>query len=171
LAVNPLTRDEEYMRLALELAQEAYQAGEIPVGAVVVADDRIVAQARNQKESRNDATAHAELIALKQAAQSLQRWRLSDATLYCTLEPCAMCAGAMVNARLGRLVYGARDSKAGAAGSILDVVRFPGLNHQVQVYAGVLEAECSRLLSEFFADLRRDGRVGRRRSTRNRVGG
>ena len=171
VAVNPVKRDEKYMRVALELAEEAYKVGEIPVGAVIVADDTIIARARNEKELRNDATAHAELTALQQAAQSLGRWRLSDATLYCTLEPCAMCAGAMVNARLGRLVYGAGDSKAGAAGSILDVVRFPGLNHQIQVYAGVLEADCARLLSEFFADLRRDGRVGRRRSTRNRVGG
>lgn len=159
------------MRLALQLAREAMQAGEIPIGAVIVAGNNIIAQARNEKESCNDATAHAELLALQQAAFSQKNWRLSEATLYCTLEPCAMCAGAMVNARLGRLVYGARDSKAGAAGSILDVVRFPGLNHQVQVKAGVLEEDCARLLSEFFADLRRDGRVGRRRSTRNRVGG
>ncbi len=166
-----MTRDEQYMRLALELAREAYEDGEIPIGAVVVVDDSIIAQTRNEKELRQDATSHAELLALQQAARSLQRWRLTDATLYCTLEPCAMCAGAMVNARLGRLVYGARDSKAGAAGSILDVVRFPGLNHHIQVFAGVLEADCARLLSEFFADLRRDGRAGRRRSTRNRVGG
>ncbi len=159
------------MQMALESAREAYKAGDIPIGAVVVVGDSIVAQTCNEKEQQQDATAHAELIALRQAARNLQRWRLNDATLYCTLEPCAMCAGAMVNARLGRLVYGARDSKAGAAGSILDVVRFPGLNHHIQVVAGVLEGDCACLLNEFFKDLRRDGRAGRRRSTRNRVGG
>jgi tRNA(adenine34) deaminase len=163
--------DEIYMRLALALAQKACVAGEIPIGAVMVQDDEIISWASNEKEFREDATAHAEMLAMQRAARYLGRWRLSDITMYCTLEPCAMCAGAMVNARLGRLVFGARDPKAGAAGSIFDLVRFPGLNHQVEITTGVLERECADTLSSFFADLRRDGRVGRRRSTRNRVGG
>lgn len=164
-------RDEIYMRIALALAQKAAFDNEIPIGAVVVQNDEIISWASNEKEKRNDATAHAEMLALSRAALYLDRWRLSDCTLYCTLEPCAMCAGAMVNVRLGRLVYGAKDPKAGAAGSILDIVRFPGFNHQVEIEAGVLEEECAQVLSTFFKDLRRDGRVGRRRSTRNRVGG
>ncbi len=145
------------MLAALELARKAGEQGEIPVGAVVVVEDTIIAQAHNEKELRQDATAHAELLALQQAAGYTGRWRLSNAVLYTTLEPCAMCAGAMVNARLGRLVFAVRDLKAGAAGSVLDIVRTPGLNHQVQVSSGILAEESSRLLQAFFADLRRDG--------------
>ena len=164
-------RDEQYMQIALQLAREAFCAGEIPVGAVVVFAEEVIAQAANEKEKRQDATAHAEMLALQRAAEYLGGWRLAGATLYCTLEPCPMCAGAMVNSRLSRLVFGCYDDKAGSAGSILDIVRHPGLNHQLKVTPGVLEAECSELLSGFFEQMRRDGRVGRRRSTRNRVGG
>ena len=164
-------RDELYMRLALQLAQEAYAEGEIPIGAVVVYEDEVIASARNEKEQRQDATAHAEILAMQRAAQHLNRWRLDGVTLYCTLEPCPMCAGAMINTRLKKLVYGCRDDKAGSAGSVIDLVRYPGLNHQVQVIEGVLREECAKLLTSFFADIRRDGRAGRRRSTRNRVGG
>lgn len=159
------------MRLALQLAAEAYDAGEIPIGAVAVYQGQVIATARNEKELRQDATAHAEMLVMQRAAQHLQRWRLEGVTLYCTLEPCPMCAGAMVNTRIKRLVYGSRDDKAGAAGSVIDLVRYPGLNHQVEVVEGILKEECSQLLTEFFNDLRRDGRAGRRRSTRNRVGG
>lgn len=159
------------MRLALHLAQQAAMLGEIPIGAVVVYEDEVIAWAHNEKEARNDATAHAEILALQRAAKYLDRWRLTGATLYCNLEPCPMCAGAMINTRLSRLVYGAKDPKAGSAGSALDLLRYPGLNHQVEVEQGILEEECIQLLSSFFEDLRRDGRVGRRRSTRNRVGG
>ena len=159
------------MKEALGLAGKALEIEEIPVGAVVIVNNEIIARAYNEKESRNDATAHAELLVLQRAAKNLGRWRLTDAILYSTLEPCVMCAGAMVNARLGKLVYGTRDSKAGAAGSVLDIVRCPGLNHQVIVEEGVLREECAELLRTFFMDLRRDGRAGRRRSTRNRVGG
>ncbi|HWP95579.1 MAG TPA: tRNA adenosine(34) deaminase TadA [Syntrophomonadaceae bacterium] len=151
-------RDEEYMRLALEIAREAARAGEIPVGAVVVQNGQVIAQAGNEKLILEDATAHAELLALQRAARHLGTWRLQEATLYCTLEPCPMCAGAMINARLGRLVFGAWDEKGGAAGSVLDIVRCPGLNHQVQVQAGILKEECAEPLTAFFADLRRDGR-------------
>ncbi len=159
------------MQEALELARQAYQEGEIPVGAVVVFEGNIIARAHNEKEIQQDATAHAELLALRRAADYLGRWRLTDVALYCTLEPCPMCAGAMVNARLGTLVYASRDPKAGAAGSIIDLLRMPGLNHQVKVRQGPLQEESAQLLSEFFENMRRDGRVGRRRSTRNRVGG
>jgi tRNA(adenine34) deaminase len=164
-------RDEQYMQLALYLAQVAYRRGEIPVGAVVVRDEEIIGWACNEKEARQDASAHAELLAMQKAAAYQGSWRLTGATLYSTLEPCPMCAGAMINSRLSRLVYGARDSKAGAAGSVLELLRCPGLNHQVEVTEGILGEESAELLSSFFLDLRRDGRVGRRRSTRNRVGG
>ena len=159
------------MQEALKLAYQALERDEVPVGAVVVIDDEIISRAYNEKEAYCDATRHAELLALQRAARKLGKWRLTDANLYTTLEPCVMCTGAMVNVRLGRLVYGARDTKAGAAGTVLDLARCPGLNHQVIVQAGVLQEECAELLTKFFADLRRDGRVGRRRSTRNRVGG
>ena len=164
-------REEIYMQLALQLAAEAYDAGEIPIGAVAVYQNQVIATARNEKEQRQDATAHAELLVMQRAAQHLQRWRLEGVTVYCTLEPCPMCAGAMVNTRIKRLVYGCRDEKAGAAGSVIDLVRYPGLNHQVEVVEGILREDCTQLLTEFFQDLRRDGRAGRRRSTRNRVGG
>lgn len=159
------------MRRALELARRGYLRGEVPVGALIVQNDEIIAWAFNEKERRKDATAHAEMLALQRAAAYLGKWRLTGLTMYSTLEPCVMCAGAMVNARLSRLVYGTRDSKAGAAGSIMDILRYPGLNHQVEIEEGVLKEECAELMSSFFSDLRRDGRVGRRRSTRNRVGG
>jgi tRNA(adenine34) deaminase len=164
-------RDELYMRLALQQAEKAYELGEIPIGALVVCQDEVIAWAHNEKEALKDATAHAEILALQRAARYLGQWRLNGATLYCTMEPCPMCAGAMVNSRLSRLVYGCIDDKAGSAGSILDIVRHPALNHQVEVKPGVLEEECAEVLSRFFTDLRRDGRDGRRRSTRNRVGG
>ncbi|MDD2619929.1 MAG: tRNA adenosine(34) deaminase TadA [Syntrophomonadaceae bacterium] len=148
---------EFYMRQALELAREAYRMGEIPIGAIVVHNGEIIAQAHNEKELRQDATAHAEVLALQKAAAQLGDWRLNEATLYCTLEPCVMCAGAMVNARLGRLVFGSWDEKAGAAGSIFDLLRSPALNHQVIVEPGILEAECAKIIKEFFINLRRDG--------------
>ena len=164
-------RDELYMRLALQQAEKAYDLGEIPVGALVVYQDEVIAWAYNEKEALNDATAHAEMLALQRAARYLGQWRLNAVTLYCTMEPCPMCAGAMVNSRLSRLVYGCIDEKGGSAGSVLDIVRHPALNHQIEVKPGVLEEECAEVLSRFFTDLRRDGRDGRRRSTRNRVGG
>ena len=145
------------MQLALYLAQQAYLLGEIPIGAVIVQDDEVIAWAHNEKELRNDATAHAELLALQRASRYLDNWRLSRATMYCTLEPCPMCAGAMINSRLKKLVYASRDPRAGAAGSIIDLVRYPGLNHQVEIEGGILNEESSKLLKAFFADLRRDG--------------
>ncbi len=146
--------DEDFMRLALAEAEKAAACGETPVGAVLVVDDEIVAVAHNMRESWQDPTAHAELMVLREASTRLGRWRLSDATLYVTLEPCLMCAGAMVLARLGRLVYGCRDQKAGALGSVYDVVRDGRLNHLFRITPGVLEAQCREVLSGFFEKLR-----------------
>lgn len=148
-------QDLDYMNEALLLARKAGELGEIPVGAVVVCEDEIVARAHNEKELRRDATAHAEILALQRAVQHVGHWRLSDATMYVTLEPCPMCAGAMIQARLGRLVFGASDPKAGAAGSVLDILDHPGLNHQVKVKSGVLAEECGQVLTEFFSSMRK----------------
>jgi len=154
-AIEPSPIDEQYMRLALEQAQLAYEQGEIPVGAVAVREGQVIAQAYNTKERAKDPTAHAEMSALRLAAQHLGGWRLVDVTLYCTMEPCPMCAGAMIQARLPRLVYAIDDPKAGAAGSILDLLEHPQLNHRVQVTRGVLTADASELLERFFRDLRK----------------
>jgi tRNA(adenine34) deaminase len=150
--------DEEYfMRLALREAERASEHGDVPIGAVVVRGGEVIAAGRNERELRQDPTAHAEILALRAAAQELGSWRVLDATLYVTLEPCAMCAGAIVLARVPRVLYGASDPKAGAAGSVLDVLSEPRLNHRPEVRGGVLGGECGALLSEFFA-ARRGGR-------------
>ena len=146
--------DGDFMLLALEEARAAAACGETPVGAVLVIGDQVVAAAHNMRETWQDPTAHAELLAVREAAARLGRWRLEDATLYVTLEPCVMCAGALVLARIGRLVYGCRDPKAGALGSVYDVVRDGRLNHTYRITPGVLEAECSSLLTDFFNRLR-----------------
>ncbi len=151
--------DVRFMRAALEEAARAARLGEVPVGAVVVVDDRIVASGHNRRESDRDPLAHAELLALREAARRLGSWRLSGATLYVTLEPCAMCAGALVNSRVDRLVYGAADPKAGYCGSLGDLVRDPRLNHRLAVESGVLAEECGELLRGFFSELRRKGEV------------
>lgn len=142
------------MREALAEAEQALVHGDVPVGAVAVRDGVIVGRGHNRKEIDADPTAHAEMIALRQATRSVGGWRLVGVTLYCTLEPCPMCAGAMVSARLPRLVYGAVDPKAGAAGSVAELLRDPRLNHQVAVIGGVLAEESQVLLERFFAQLR-----------------
>lgn len=147
--------DERYMMLALEEARAAAAEGEVPIGAVLVCDGIVVATGRNAREAAADPTAHAELIAIRQGAEKLGRWRLWGCTLYVTLEPCPMCAGAMVNARIDRLVYGAADPKAGAVGTLFDLSADPRLNHRYEVTRGVLEAECGQALKEFFQGLRR----------------
>jgi tRNA(adenine34) deaminase len=147
--------DELFMRLALDQALLAYERGEIPVGAVAVREGQVIAQAHNTKEQDKDPTAHAELSAMRIAARHLGGWRLVGVTLYCTMEPCPMCAGTMVQARLPRLVYAIDDPKSGAAGSILDLLNHPQLNHHVQVTQGVLSADASEMLDRFFRDLRR----------------
>jgi len=146
--------DEDYMRVALTEASKAAAKGETPIGAVLVVADEIVAAAYNLRETNQDPVAHAELLVIREAASRLGRWRLSDATLYVTLEPCLMCAGALVLARIGRLVYGCRDPKAGALGSVYDVVRDGKLNHTYRITPGILETECSEMLSGFFSQLR-----------------
>lgn len=144
------------MRLALDEAEKAAAAGETPVGAVLVVDGRVIASAGNMRETWQDPTAHAESIVLREAAARLGRWRMPDATVFVTLEPCLMCAGALVLARIGRLVYGCRDPKAGALGSVYDVVRDGRLNHVYRITPGVLEQECQAVLSGFFERLRKN---------------
>jgi tRNA(adenine34) deaminase len=147
------------MRAALVLAEEARRAGEVPVGAVVVADGRVAASGFNAPISRHDPTAHAEIAALRAAAEALANYRLPGCDLYVTLEPCAMCAGAIMHARIRRLVFGARDPKTGACGSVTDLFAEPRINHHTTVTGGVLAEECGALLSAFFAEKRRaDGR-------------
>ena len=146
--------DEDFMCLALAEAEKAAACGETPVGAVLVIAGEVIAVAHNMRETLQDPTAHAETVVLREASARLGRWRLSDATLYVTLEPCLMCAGALVLARINRLVYGCRDPKAGALGSAYDVVRDGRLNHVYRITPGVLEAECRQMLSGFFEKLR-----------------
>ena len=151
--------DEAGMRAALREARESLARDEVPVGCVVVHGGNVVGRGHNQVESLQDATAHAEVIAIGAASNALGSWRLSECTLYVTLEPCALCAGAIVLARVGRLVYGAEDPKAGACGSVLDVIGEPRLNHRVPVTRGVLEGECGELLRQFFRR-KRKGALG-----------
>ena len=139
------------MQLALDEAQRAAEQGEVPIGSVLVQAGELVASRGNERERRHDPTAHAEMLVLRDAAAIAGGWRLSEATLYVTLEPCAMCAGAIVLARVSRLVWGADDPKAGAAGSVFNIVEHPALNHRPAIQAGVMEAEASQLLREFFA--------------------
>ncbi len=144
------TPDQAYMRRAIELARQAEAAGEVPVGALIVRHGEVIAEGFNRPISTRDPTAHAEMIALRAAATRSDSYRLPGSTLYVTLEPCAMCAGAMVHARVERLVYAAVDPRAGAAGSVFNVVRNPALNHRLDVDAGVLGEECGELLRNFF---------------------
>jgi len=146
--------DDRVMREALAEAQAAGDAGEVPIGAVVVVGGEIVARGQNRVLRDLDPTAHAEMVAIRAAARAIRNYRLLECELYVTLEPCAMCAGAMIHARLKRLVYGASDPKAGAAGSVLEVLNHPRLNHQMAVTGGVLDAECGELLRAFFRERR-----------------
>ena len=144
-----LSEDEARIRRAMELAEEAARCGDVPIGAVLVSGD-LVLEAKNEKESRPDATAHAEMILLREAARRLGVWRLADATLYVTKEPCVMCAGAMIAARIARVVYGAPDPKGGADGGAFDILRSPQTNHRLKVTAGVLAAETAEQLQQYF---------------------
>jgi tRNA(adenine34) deaminase len=148
---------ERFMSAAFREAQRALEIDEVPVGAVIVHQGHIIGKAHNQRELLRDPTAHAEMLAITQAASHLGSWRLDDTTMYVTLEPCAMCAGAMVLARLPTLVFGAWDPKAGATGSVMDIARHPKLNHRVEVLSGVMEEECGSILREFFRRLRARG--------------
>lgn len=146
---------EQYMQLALAQAEEAAAADEAPVGAVIVREGRVIATARNEREALLDPTAHAEMIAITQAAAALGSWRLADCTLYVTLEPCPMCAGAIVQARIPLVVYGAADPKAGAVRSLFRLIDDPRLNHRAEVVAGVMAEPCGRILTEYFRRKRR----------------
>lgn len=162
-----LQSDHYFMGEALRQAVRAYEAEEVPVGAVIVRAGRVISRAYNQVELLKDATAHAEMLAITQAEEAVGDWRLNDCTLYVTKEPCPMCAGAIVHARLGRVVFGASDPKAGAAGSALNLLQFPTLNHQCAISAGVREPECRALLQNFFAEQRQKNEAekqGRRQS-------
>jgi tRNA(adenine34) deaminase len=154
LAQTFFPRDEYYMRLALREAERALEHDDVPIGAVIVRDEEVLAAACNERELRSDPTAHAEVLALREASEKLGSWRVLESVLYVTLEPCAMCAGAIVLARVPRVVYGAWDPKAGAAGSVLDVLAEPRLNHRPDVSGGLLAEECGALLSSFFAGRR-----------------
>jgi tRNA(adenine34) deaminase len=155
-----MSADERLMEVALEHAREAEGHGDVPIGAVIARGDQVLGSAGNERELRKDPTAHAEILAIRAAAEALGGWRLPDTAIYVTLEPCAMCAGAIVLARIPTVVYGAADPKAGAAGSVLDVLSEPALNHRPAVISGVLEEESTALLREFFAS-RRSGNAPR----------
>jgi tRNA(adenine34) deaminase len=147
-------RDEYFMRLAMREAERALEHDDVPIGAVLVRDGEVIAAAHNERELRQDPTAHAEVVVLREAARAAGSWRVLDAVLYVTLEPCAMCAGAIVLARVPRVVFGASDPKAGACGSVLDVLGEPRLNHRPEVAAGLLARECGEMISGFFASRR-----------------
>ncbi|WP_231620433.1 tRNA adenosine(34) deaminase TadA [Fictibacillus sp. 26RED30] len=152
--METLEKDEYYMELALEEAQKAADIGEVPIGAILVMDDRIVAKAHNLREAEQRAIAHAELLAIDEACRELDAWRLEGATLYVTLEPCAMCSGAIVLSRVSRVVYGAVDPKGGCAGTLMNLLQEARFNHQCEVVAGVKGEACGQILSRFFRNLR-----------------
>ncbi len=149
-----MNKDEKYMKAALRLAKKAYAMDETPVGCVIVRDDKIIARGYNRRNTDKTALAHAEITAIKKACKKTGDWRLEECTLYVTLEPCQMCAGAIVQSRMGRVVIGAMNPKAGCAGSIINLLNMEKFNHRVETERGILEDECSTLMSEFFANLR-----------------
>lgn len=153
--------DSYWMGKALQLARKAADAGEVPIGALIVRDGTIVGRGFNQRESRNDPAAHAEMIAIRQASRKLKAWRLSGTTLYVTLEPCPMCMGAIILARIDRLVFGCFDPKAGVVGSLYNLAADTRFNHRVEVTSGVRAAECAAMLSDFFRELRRQKRLAK----------
>ncbi|MGE1115616.1 tRNA adenosine(34) deaminase TadA [Priestia megaterium] len=156
-----MLNDEKYMRLAIDAALKAKDKLEVPIGAVIVQNDEVVASAYNLRETEQRSVAHAELLAIDEACKKLGTWRLEDATLYVTLEPCPMCAGAIVLSRVKRVVFGAYDPKGGCAGTLLNLLEFEKFNHQAQVVGGVLEEECGSLLTTFFRELRQRKKAGK----------
>ena len=149
-----MTADERYMREALRQAKKAYALEEVPIGCVIVREDRIIARGYNRRNTDKNTLSHAELIAIRKASRKTGDWRLEDCTMYITLEPCQMCAGAIVQARMGRVLIGAMNPKAGCAGSVLNLLEMPEFNHQAEVERGILEEACSGILTEFFRNLR-----------------
>lgn len=156
--INPLQIHEHWMRHAMDQARRAFDEGEVPVGAIVVHEERVIAEAYNQRETLKDPTAHAEMIAITQAAQSLDSWRLLDCRLYVTLEPCPMCAGAIVQCRLPTVIYGASDPKGGAVQTLYNITTDSRLNHQATVMGGVMQDQSRAILQEFFAQRRAEGK-------------
>ncbi len=142
------------MKLALHEAKKAHEKKEVPIGAVIVKNGQVIARAHNLKETKKDPTAHAEILVIQEAARTLETWRLDDCELYVTIEPCPMCAGAMVQSRIKKLIIGAMEPKFGAAGSIFNIVSHPKLNHKIEVIQGIMEEECSQLMQDFFQRLR-----------------
>lgn len=157
---------EYWMRHAMTLAKRAWDEREVPVGAVLVHNNRVIGEGWNRPIGRHDPTAHAEIMALRQGGLVMQNYRLIDATLYVTLEPCVMCAGAMIHSRIGRVVFGARDAKTGAAGSLMDVLHHPDMNHRVEITEGILADECAALLSDFFRMRRQEIKAQKKRNPR-----
>ncbi|WP_342610544.1 tRNA adenosine(34) deaminase TadA [Staphylococcus hsinchuensis] len=151
--------DQKYMEIAIEEAKKAEQIGEVPIGAIIVRDEEVIARAHNLRETLQDPTAHAEHIAIQRAATVIGSWRLERCTLYVTLEPCAMCAGTIVMSRIPRVVYGAEDPKGGCAGSLMNLIAEPRFNHRAEVTTGVLEQQCSQLLTNFFKNLRKNKKI------------
>ncbi|GHB64737.1 tRNA-specific adenosine deaminase [Psychrosphaera saromensis] len=162
---DELNTDLKWMSYAIELASKAEQQGEIPVGAVLVKDDEIIGQGWNQSITLNDPTAHAEVMAIRDAGQRVDNYRLVGSTLYVTLEPCPMCAGALVHSRIDKLVFGASDLKTGAAGSVMNIVSHEKLNHQLEVVPGVLQQECSQAISAFFKKRRQQKKADKLKNT------
>lgn len=150
---------EVFMKEALKEARIALDKGEVPVGAVVVLKGEIIGRGHNLRELENDPTAHAEVLALREAAKRLKGWRLEGAAIYVTLEPCPMCAGALLQSRIERVVYGIEDPKAGSAGSLINILQFPGFNHEVKITSGILAQECKELLQDFFRNKRKSARI------------
>ena len=149
-----MTQEEKYMKEAIRQAKKAAAVGDVPIGCVIVHEDKIIARAYNQRNKKKTTLAHAELLAIQKASKKLEDWRLEECTMYITLEPCQMCAGAIVQARIPKVVIGAMNPKAGCAGSILNILEMPQFNHQVKVTRGILETECSQMLKTFFEELR-----------------
>lgn len=153
-----MTKDEKYMKEAIKQAKKAALVGDVPIGCVIVYEDKIIARGYNKRNAKKTTLAHAELLAIEKASKVIKDWRLEECTMYITLEPCQMCAGAIVQARIPRVVVGAMNKKAGCAGSVINLFQIPAFNHQVEFEKGVLEEECSALLSDFFKELRNEKR-------------
>lgn len=149
-----MEQKEYYMKQALKEAEKAYKKLEVPVGAIIVKDEKIIARAHNQKETKTDTTKHAEILAIQKASKKLKSWRLTDCEMYVTLEPCSMCAGAMINSRIKKVYIGAKDEKTGAVGSVLNLFNDYTFNHKVEVETGIMEKECQEILKQFFKELR-----------------
>lgn len=162
-----MTTDEKYMKQAIRLAEKAMDLGEVPIGCIIVYDGKVIGRGYNRRNTDKNTLAHAEITAINKASKKIGDWRLEDCTLYVTLEPCQMCAGAIVQSRIPKVVYGCDNPKAGCAGSILNILNHPAFNHQVDTTKGVLEEECSLILKEFFASLRKRLKTERELAKKN----